>query len=57
MSARVLLHLLNELRKIDTMRGLSGILLLIRNEFNNSNTCNTGALMLDSVYHMSLVLF
>ena len=36
MSAYVLLNLLNELRKSDKMRGLSGILLLFRNEFMNS---------------------
>ena len=37
MSARVLLHLLNELGKKDKMRGLPSILSLIRNEFNKSN--------------------
>ena len=34
------------------MRGLPTILLLIRNEFNKFN--NTGARMLDSIYHMTL---
>ena len=36
MSAHVLLNLLNELWKRNKMRGLSGILSLFRNEFNNS---------------------
>ena len=36
MSAHVLLNLLNKLRKRDKMRGLSSILSLFRNEFNNS---------------------
>ena len=49
MSAHVLLNLLNELRKRDKMRGLSSI-----NEFDKFN--NTGALMLDSIYHMTLKL-
>ena len=52
MSAHVLLNLLNELRKRDTMRGLSIILSLFRYEFNKFN--NTGARMLDSIYHMTL---
>ena len=34
MSAYVLLNILNELRKRDKMRGLSSILSLFRNEFN-----------------------
>ena len=50
MSARVLLNLLNELRKKDKMRGLSSILSFFRNEFNKFN--NTRARMLDSMYHM-----
>ena len=54
MSAHVLLNLLNELKKSDKMRGLSSILLLFRNKFNKFN--NTGALMLDSIYHMALKL-
>ena len=33
MSAYVLLNLLNELGKIDKLRGLSSILFLFRNEF------------------------
>ena len=54
MSAHVLLNLLNELRKSDKMRGLSSILSLFCNEFNNFN--DTGARMLDSIYHMTLRL-
>ena len=34
MSAHALLNLLNELRKIDKMRGLPSILSLFRNDFN-----------------------
>ena len=41
MSAHVLLNLLNELGKRDKMRGLLN---------------NTGARMLDSIYHMTLRL-
>ena len=55
MSARVLLNLFNELRKRDKMRGLPSILSLFRDEFNRSN--NTGARMLDSIYHMPLNYF
>ena len=47
MSTHVLLNLLNELRKRDKMRGLSTILSLFRNEFNELN--NTGARMLDHI--------
>ena len=54
MSAHVLLNLLNELRKRDKMRGLPSFLSLFRNEFNKFN--NTGARMLDSIYHMTLKL-
>ena len=54
MSAHVLLNLLNELGKRDKMRGLSSILFLFRNKFNKFN--NTGARMLDSIYHMILRL-
>ena len=50
MSAHVLLNLLNELGKSDKMRGLLSILLLFCNGFNKFN--NTGARMLDSIYHM-----
>ena len=56
MSAHVLLNLLlNKLGKRDKMRGLLSILSLFRNEFNKFN--NTGARMLDSIYHMTLKLF
>ena len=34
------------------MRGLPSVLSLFRGEFNNFN--NTGARMLDSIYHMTL---
>ena len=54
MSARVLLNLLNELVKIDKMRGLPSILSLFRNKFNKYK--NTRAQMLDSIYHMTLRL-
>ena len=54
MNARVLLNLSNELGKSDKIRGLPSILLLLRNEFNKFN--NTGARMLDSIYHMTLKL-
>ena len=54
MSARVLLNLLNELRKRDKMRGLPSILSLFRNEFKKFN--NAGARILDSIYHITLIL-
>ena len=52
MSAHVLLNLLNKLWKRDKMRGLSNNLFLFCNEFNKFN--NTGARMLDSIYHRIL---
>ena len=52
MSADVLLNLLNELGKKDKMRSLSSILSLFCNEFKEFN--NTGARMLDSIYHRTL---
>ena len=55
MSAHVQLNVLNELGKRDKMRGLSSISSLFRNEFNKFN--NTGARMLDSIYHITLKLF
>ena len=55
MSAHVLLIFLNELRKIDKMRGLLSILSLFRNEFNTVN--NTEARMLDAFYGMRLKIF
>ena len=54
MSSHVLLNLLNELGKSDIMRGLPSILSPFRNEFNKFN--NTGARMLDSIYHLTLHL-
>ena len=50
MSAHVLLNLLNEMEKSDKLRqqDLSSVLSLFCNEFNN-----TGAQMLDSIYHMT----
>ena len=54
MSAHVLLNLLNELGKRDKMRGLPSIFSLFRNEFNKFN--NTGARILDSIYHMTNTL-
>ena len=54
MSAHVLLNLLNELRKRDTMRGLQSILSSFRNKFNKFD--NTGARVLDYIYHMTLRL-
>ena len=52
MSAHVLLNLLNELGKTDKMRCLPSIISLVCNEFKLLN--DTGALMLDSIYHMTL---
>ena len=52
MSAHVLLILLNKLRKRDKMRGVPSILSIFCNEFDKFN--NTGARMLDSIYHMTL---
>ena len=52
MSPHVLLNLLNELRKSDKMRGLPSTLSLFRNEFYKFN--NTGARMLNSIYHRAL---
>ena len=54
MSVHVSLNLLNKLGKRDQMRGLPSIISLFRNEFNKFN--NTGAGMLDSIYHMTLKL-
>ena len=51
-SARVLLNLLNELRKIYKMRGLPSISSFFCNEFNKFN--DTGARMLDSIYHYDI---
>ena len=54
MSAHVLLNSLNEFGKRDKIRGLSSILSLFRNEFYTFN--NTRRRMLDSIYHMTLIL-
>ena len=54
-SVHGLLNLLNELGKRDKMRGLPSILSLFCNKLNKCN--NTGARMLDSIYHMTLKLF
>ena len=54
MSAHVLLNLLNELGKIDKMRGLTSILSVFRNEFNKFN--NTRARILASIYHRTNTL-
>ena len=54
MSSHVLLNLLNELGIGDKMGGLPSILWLFCNKFNKFN--NTGARMLDSIYHMTLEL-
>ena len=51
MSAHVLLNLLNKLRKRDKMRGLSSILFLFCNKFNEFN--NSREPMLDFIYHMT----
>ena len=52
MSAHVLSNLLNKLGKRDNKRGLLSILSLFRNKLNKFN--DTGARMLDSIYHMTL---
>ena len=54
MSAHVLLTLLNKLWKSNKIRGLPNILSIFCNKFNKSN--NTGARMLDSIYHRTLKL-
>ena len=51
MSSHVLLNLLNNLGKSDKMRGLQSILSLFRRKF--MKFINTGALMLDSIYHIT----
>ena len=52
MSAHVLLNLLNELGKSDTMRGWRSILSLFCDEFIQFN--NTAAQICDSIYYMAL---
>ena len=55
MSALVLLNLLNELKNRDKMRGLPRISSLFCNDFF-FKFYNTGARMLDSIYHVALQL-
>ena len=52
MSTHVLLNSLDELRKRHKMRGSAKFLSLFHNDFDKFN--NTGAQMLDSIYHMTL---
>ena len=52
MSAHVLGNLLNKLRKIDKILGLSSILSLFCNKFNKLNVTRTK--IKDSFYHMTL---
>ena len=54
MSAPVLLNLFNELGKRDNMPDLLSIVYLFRNKINKFN--NTGVQMIDSFYHMTLIL-
>ena len=57
MSARVLLNLLNEMSKINKIRGLSRILSLFLNEFNKfNNTMYKGTNVRFYFYHMALRL-
>ena len=55
MGNRVLLNLLNELGKRDKIQGLSSILSHFLNELNEFH--NTGTLMLNSIYPMTLNYF
>ena len=52
MSGHVLLNLFKKLRRRDKMRGLPSILSLFHNKINELG--NTGARILDSIYHMTL---
>ena len=52
MRARALLNLLHELRKRDKRRGSASILSHFCNVLNNFK--KTGAIMLDSICHMTL---
>ena len=54
MSAHALLILFYELGKRDTIRGLSSILSLVRNEFNEFNKTRGSARILDYTCHMPL---
>ena len=55
MSAHVLFNSLNEFGKSDKMQGLSNILSPFLKKYNKFQ--NTGAQMLDSIYHITLKLF
>ena len=55
LSAHVLLNLLNEVRKIDKIRGWPSILYLFHNKrFNNTGEHDR---YIDSIYHITLKLF
>ena len=54
MNAHALLKFIKRVGKIDKMRGLPSISSFFHSEFNLFN--NTGARMLDSIYHMTLKL-
>ena len=54
MKSHVILNLLNKLREKDKMLNVLSILSLFCNSLNKFN--NTGAQMLDSIYHMTLKL-
>ena len=59
MSAHVLFNLLNELGKVDKMRGLPSILSLFRDEFNKFNTIQyntTYFIDIDSSGHSQMAL-
>ena len=47
------MEFIKRVAKRDEMRGLPNILFLFRNELNNFN--NTGARMLDLIYHMKMM--
>ena len=53
-SVHALLFSLNDVRIRDKMRGLSSVLSLFLNEFNEFN--RTRARMLDSIYHTTIIL-
>ena len=55
MRAHVLLNLLNELGKAIKILSEFSTLSIYRNKFNKFN--NTGAQMLNSIYHMTFTLF
>ena len=53
MGVHVLLNLLNDFMKRDVMRGLSRMLSLFRNEFNESNKTCKSTYVIDSFFHMT----